>query len=278
MEVAYKYCDANGVRILEDLQLKVTPPDQFNDPFEFTSRMICSSPTRAVKQLLTKAFIKDSFLEHKRAGYLGDFRLFKKQFREQRAEIIESMRPQIPSAIKERQDFQLQRISVMHGLLCLSSVPSSLLMWGHYSDKHRGIVIGLDPSWPVFERRGKKGLRPVTYCKERVLYDTALAPGSTEEKEQSERLIFSKNDEWSYENEWRQLYTLRSLRHARFADGSLGYFLPIPPEIILSVYLGVRCLGELEKKVRSILTKPEFAHVKIQRAVLHPSEFALVFS
>ena len=278
MEVAYKYCDANGVRILEDLRLKVTPPNQFNDPFEFTPNMICSSPTRAVKQIFTKKVVRDLFDDHQQAGYKGDFRLFRKQLREQRPEIIKSLVPKLPEAIEERRDKQLERISVEHGVLCLSSTPSSLLMWGHYGNKHQGIVIGLDASWSVFERRGKKGLRPVTYCKERVLCDTAWPQGSAKELEYTERLVFSKNDEWDYENEWRQVFTLRGLIPAPLYDGTIGYFLPLPHEVIVSVYFGYRCQPQLEKNVRSILAKPEFSHVKIQRAILHPSEFALVFS
>src|SRR5262245_32896626 len=32
----YKYASASGIKILEDLRLKVTPPNEFNDPFEMT--------------------------------------------------------------------------------------------------------------------------------------------------------------------------------------------------------------------------------------------------
>jgi len=31
----YKYCDGNGLKILQSLSIKVTPPSLFNDPFEF---------------------------------------------------------------------------------------------------------------------------------------------------------------------------------------------------------------------------------------------------
>jgi hypothetical protein len=34
--ILYKYADDSGIRILEDLRLKVTPPNEFNDPFEIT--------------------------------------------------------------------------------------------------------------------------------------------------------------------------------------------------------------------------------------------------
>jgi len=34
-DAVFKYCDARGVSILQDLELKITPPNEFNDPFEF---------------------------------------------------------------------------------------------------------------------------------------------------------------------------------------------------------------------------------------------------
>jgi hypothetical protein len=35
----YKYCDVRGIDILKSHRLKVTPFDEFNDPFEIAPRM-----------------------------------------------------------------------------------------------------------------------------------------------------------------------------------------------------------------------------------------------
>lgn len=35
-EELFKYCDLNGLKILQNLEIKVTPPSELNDPFEFT--------------------------------------------------------------------------------------------------------------------------------------------------------------------------------------------------------------------------------------------------
>src|SRR5713226_6189486 len=34
----YKYAGHSGIKIVEDMRLKVTPPNQLNDPFEVTPR------------------------------------------------------------------------------------------------------------------------------------------------------------------------------------------------------------------------------------------------
>ena len=36
--ILYKYAGCSGIRILETLRLRITPPNEFNDPFEITPR------------------------------------------------------------------------------------------------------------------------------------------------------------------------------------------------------------------------------------------------
>jgi len=38
-KVLYKYCDSRGIDILAHRRIKVTPFNQFNDPFELAPRM-----------------------------------------------------------------------------------------------------------------------------------------------------------------------------------------------------------------------------------------------
>jgi hypothetical protein len=54
----FKYCNETGVLILKNLQLKVTPPNEFNDPFEFSPVVRNPNPKahaeKAVKRILTE--------------------------------------------------------------------------------------------------------------------------------------------------------------------------------------------------------------------------------
>src|SRR5260221_617662 len=36
--IFYKYAGAAGIKVIVDLRLKITPPNEFNDPFELTPR------------------------------------------------------------------------------------------------------------------------------------------------------------------------------------------------------------------------------------------------
>ena len=73
------------------------------------------------------------------------------------------------------------------------------------------------------------------------------------------------------------MFTLSGLPQRILENGSIGNFLPVPPNVIVSVSLGMRCSRELEERVRSILRDARLSHVKVDRARLHDHDFALEF-
>lgn len=276
-EAVFKYCDARGVSILQNLELKITPPNEFNDPFEFRPRVTCSSVNRKFKHLVRgKDQLRGMFVDQKVAGFSGNFRQFKKQLRKARPTIVSTLAPKMPEVNTYLQAVYPDNVSHEHGVLCMSARRDSIVMWGHYCDSHRGMVIGFDAGWEIFQQP-IKGLREVNYVRERVLWDTSWPPGGSKERACSEQLIFSKNDEWNYECELRQLFTLSGLQQRILENGSIGYFLPVPPNVIVSVSLGMRCSRELEERVRSILRNARLSHVKLDRARLHDHDFELEF-
>lgn len=277
MTTVYKYCSPRGVAILQTLELKITPPNQFNDPFEFTPRMICSAPMRRARDILKKKKNLRILYEGEReAGlFFGNFRDYRRIAKQRREKIAQGIAGYLPEAAAEVKRNLLDKVSKEYGLLCLSKRRDSILMWGHYSDKHRGIVIGVDASHDVF--RAEKGLRPVAYVRERVTFDSTWEERDPRLSVFEDQVIFSKNDDWSYEQELRQFFRLSSLVKKPLDDKSLGYFMPLPPEVVTSVTLGVRCPVELMEEVQVALHNPRLSHVKLDRAVLHESEFALQF-
>src|SRR5438094_5522578 len=99
MRAAYKYMSGYyAVKTLHDLELKITPPNEFNDPFEFSPRVICSSPGREAKRIFKiKAEIKGMYEEERRLGIFGgNFR----QYREK----MQRLRPALQPAVAARMD------------------------------------------------------------------------------------------------------------------------------------------------------------------------------
>ena len=278
--VAYKYFNSHyALELLRTLELKITPPNQFNDPFEFYPRVVCSSPEREAKRILKKKDeIKGMYEEDKRLGiFKGNFRQYREHIRKMHPTLISGVARGMPRVNADLQHNYLDGISTAVGVLSLSKRSDSIVMWGHYGDKHRGVVIGFDMSWELF--RAGKGLGSVHYARERLIWDSSCKPGSAAEKTYVEQMIRHKNDEWAYENELRQLFVLAGLKRRELSDGNLGYFLPIPPSVVASVLLGARCPSAVEAEVRRVLCDPRFAHIgTAKRAILHETEFAIQFA
>jgi hypothetical protein len=95
------------------------------------------------------------------------------------------------------------------------------------------------------------------------------------------QIVLAKSDVWAYEDELRQVFKLSSSalikKSLNDKDKTPGYFLPFPPEDVVSVTLGPRCSPELERDVRIILQKPCFSKVVLDRANLHDKAFELSF-
>ncbi len=98
----------------------------------------------------------------------------------------------------------LQQINVGKTLqktrvLCLSKDPANELMWSHYADGHRGIVLG-------FRAKGFRPFsdaRPVSYVADLRSHEHVIPPDSDSHQQAS---LFHKKKSWSYEKEWRLVY------------------------------------------------------------------------
>ena len=60
----------------------------------------------------------------------------------------------------------VERLSQQVGILCLTEVPDSLLMWAHYADSHKGFLVGFNTTHTFFTNM--KVLEPVIYSETRV--------------------------------------------------------------------------------------------------------------
>ncbi len=103
------------------------------------------------------------------------------------------------------------------GILSLSAAPMNLLMWSHYADHHRGIMLELsphrDPRVPhgvVSEDNQDEIIlwsaenlysQGVVYCDDRPEFRYPVVDGD----EYKNSLYFTKSTHWSYEQEFRSI-------------------------------------------------------------------------
>jgi hypothetical protein len=83
-----------------------------------------------------------------------------------------------------------------HGAISFTESKSNLLMWSHYADEHRRLVLGFDKKHPFF-----KNLKRVKY--DSTIPDEIIEDIDINDNDSLLKLFYIKSDEWIYEKEHR---------------------------------------------------------------------------
>lgn len=185
MRKLFKYLPLRK-KFFEDPLIRLTPSDGFNDPFDSkASRKSLLRLVACANDSDGEGFVRESDLEN--SANLSDIERLKGDFGQ-------------------------------YGVLSLSESQDNLLMWSHYANEHKGVVVGYDCSagWLGINKQylltnnpSTEVPLPVTYHKRRLdnLIDDELVYSYGEGK--FLRAIFlSKSDEWIYEKEHRVILPL----------------------------------------------------------------------
>lgn len=158
------------------------------------------------------------------------------------------------------------------GVLCLSEVSDSLLMWGHYTDCHRGFAVGFNSESPFFARRRGPDdefgfLRQVQYQLKRPNVNLSATTAV--------EWFLTKSNVWAYEREWR---IMRILSYATKTLGSTSNGYPVclfefEPEAVAEIILGLRANELLCEEVKGVAHA--FPSAKILQAREDTMNFAL---
>jgi hypothetical protein len=275
-KVLYKYCDGRGVDILRNLRLRVTQFDRFNDPFEITPRMRQDFPIEEARAALTNPQNLRDLYEHgvREGSITYSFEEYKALTIAVREPFAAKIVEDYPADAKQFREEHMPTIGREFGLICLSAVPNDILMWAHYTDGHRGLVVGFDTNNEFFRF---PPVHEVNYSSERVLlghwFDLRDA---LRRAEMVRSLIRTKSQHWRYELEWRQLRELAKCIPQEDSQvcrpTRTNYYVPIAASAVAEVIVGCRCK---DGEIASLLNAPELAHVKRHRACIHDTDFAL---
>jgi hypothetical protein len=285
--------------VLTHRRIRFTNPVDFNDPFELAPSIEGAVDGRATERLLREPF--ETFANDPTVGRehyskalaplsaaLGVDAAELFPFEEQ----VNAMMPELPAmfraivgqlntGIADTFYSELRsRIGRSVGILSLSEVPDSLLMWAHYAAEHRGFAIGFDTTHEFFNRTlhpsdPARSLRPVEYVTDRPR--RAILTDPVDEGrflvELARDFFLVKSPDWSYEREWRMLLP-SSAAETRVASNDQELLLyDLPPETIAEVVVGVRATTGLRVAVAEALAHPELAQVTLRNAQLNPFAF-----
>jgi len=89
---------------------------------------------------------------------------------------------------------ELLKKTIPNSVCCFSEIYDNILMWSHYSEKHKGfcLIFNLENDINYWEK-----LFPVEYHQEYPILDNI--------EELSDKALLRKSSAWSYEAEWRIL-------------------------------------------------------------------------
>lgn len=151
--ILYKYLPPERLDILRNRRIRFTQPGDFNDPFEFRPYIATAMEEGFTAKYLEENF--DQLIEENIEKYASLISSIPKEFvkpmllahKDQVPKLLKLLDPAMIQSIAPRIDRTLNQTV---GVLCLSEVRDSLLMWGHYTDNHHGFVVGFDSEKSFF--------------------------------------------------------------------------------------------------------------------------------
>jgi Protein of unknown function (DUF2971) len=260
-KILWKYSSERGIGLLTGRALKVTRPNEFNDPFEF-------SP--GIGKTIGVSYLRNIYRDSAMVARLGLPSLQELSGVDDDAK-IRSVAKELTHISRELLNGQLDQISERYGVICLSGDPRNIMMWSQYAQNHKGLVVGLDHS-----RVAKMPLLPVVYSDRRVLFDgRTIIRTSKDTNVRLYEVLTRKSLAWAHEREYRMIWPLEKLDE-RDVEGQKWHMLPLLPEMISEVIVGVRASDDLADRLRQII-KIFGTKTRLRRAYTHARKYQLVF-
>jgi len=146
-------------------------------------------------------------------------------------------------------------------IFSLTTTPKSQLMWSHYADSEKGVVIGFNSDDPYFYGTIQK----VNYSNKRhdcrSIFQNwekfADVDKNSELKKWIKQGLLKKNRNWKYENEYR---IIEDKNKAKIVKENGVYLFEIPFSAWASVYYGSELNQYIEKRFQIMLSKKN--HIK----------------
>ncbi len=286
--IVYKYLSSKYWKsVLKDSLIRFSPPSVFNDPFEMQpfyeslaldpnvqKQLTEENAGSTLKELLKQAL--PNVPPEVRALVTAD-----KNFLDNFADIIAPLTAAYSTPILEKVTSSIGEgiysgLDKNVGVLSLCERFDDLLMWAHYGEQHKGMVIGFDSNDGFFDQRLNehddfRHLRPVQYTQIRPTMQFAR-------DDEMSQILLTKSDEWSYEEEWRMLLPLAHAEKKFDVKGECVSLFKIPHQSIVEIIIGCRMPNTIKQRIEKfVLRDNRYSHAKLFVAELDNKEFKLRF-
>jgi hypothetical protein len=238
----FKYFPRDGDKLewLANCQVLLTPPEFFNDPWDFLVR--CEPYT---EQTLPPGF---GFMKVDAAS--DDF------------------------LMSESSDLQAG-LSAQIGVISLTEKPLDRLMWAHYGESHRGFVAEFRHTDEETSASGFRLCDNPFGTAVKVNYQRTQ-PVLKRNRSNIDEVVLTKNLDWEYEQEWRVIQAKNKATTGRTRAGEPRSLLKFDPSHLVRVIFGLRICPKVEAKLREMLGRTEFRSVRKEKADIDPDTRELI--
>src|SRR5574340_716052 len=143
--ILYKYLPPARIDVIQNCAIRFTQYDDFNDPFELNPNIDKIAEEDEIKKIVARDFVRIIEEEYSKNPIIGAF-ISKESFiqlAKNEEEFVKNAVIGIEPIVAKLLPGMLQKVAnSMLGALSLSEIRNHKLMWSHYTDDHRGYVIG----------------------------------------------------------------------------------------------------------------------------------------
>ncbi len=237
----YKFAGQDGITaIISNRTLKFATLESFNDPFEFHSGLIEKSVT-------LEHWLKIHISRFGRELTEEEIKVFTDIWTNNKHKIAET----INKVLKIRYDDTR--------MCCFSYNKNNLLMWGYYTENHKGACLMFDKEKLISKFIGDCLVGDVKY-------QDVIAPKSISDEGlvALDDLCLTKSKDWAHEDEFRIVI-----------GSNPEEFQEYPPDALIGVVFGDKSTKEFKTKIKEILKNKKWTWVKTYEMKISDTKFEL---
>ena len=239
--------DDSSIEKLRDVivnsRLWLSSREGFNDPFDTQAKVIIEGNPIQLRKKLNELYKR---LEPNLIGV-------------KRKTAIEKLMANQSLILKRVRNATVDALSKV-GACCFTPDPRNLLMWSHYANQHKGLLLQFE-----IAKDTTTFLKTVTvdYVK-----DYPIINWANETEKEIHKAFLNKHDSWDYEKEVRII-------HPHGANTSLSF----NAEALTGIIFGCKASREIENKIEELLAERKNKNkppIKIYNALMHDSKYKIV--
>lgn len=275
MPLLYKFYSPQALIALKDGTLGFTPPNCFNDAFEFLPKIVRDDNSIELRQ--RKGFITQDQIDQLCQKYNSEHGTSYTQ--EQFSSLVEEHKEEVATQVSMAlEDFSTRMAKLMvdivssdFGVACLSKSWSHPLMWGHYSRGFTGFSVGYE--MPLDGKFQALSRVDVEYSTDRFPLSEANVLDGRISRDIVNGIVRTKSAHWAYEQEVRFIMSTASPALTPKPDRS-QFYLKHPHEAVREIIIGMRCTEE-DKMALLNLRNEAYDHAALYETAPDTSTFEI---